>query len=331
MDWLSHFLSMTPVSGRLEVRCLYGAPWRVIYEDSAAGEMPYHIVVAGEATLASSSGRVIETLTAGDIVVLAHGDAHVMHDGSGAAPALVHERENLNLVVSENSSADKQLDMLCGRFVVRTPHDRLIRAYLPPTLVARASAAGRSAGSPDTAARLAKLVELMRAEAAVDSLGGLAMLNAFSSALFTLTLRLASEAEEAPVGLLALAGHPRLAPALTAMLREPAHAWTLPELADLCHMSRATLARHFQERVGRSASDLLTDIRMNLALAELAKPGMSTEAVADTVGYQSLSAFKKVFKQRTKMTPAEWRRQQVPGAVRDGATNGGTPLAVQPA
>ncbi len=213
--------------------------------------------------------------------------------------------------------------MLCGRFIVRTPHDRLIRAYLPPTLVARASAADRSAGSPDTAARLAKLVELMRAEAAVDSLGGMAMLNAFSSALFALTLRLASEAEKAPVGLLALAGHPRLAPALTAMLREPAHAWTLPELADLCHMSRATLARHFHERVGRSASDLLTDIRMNLALAELAKPGMSTEAVADTVGYQSLSAFKKVFKQRTRMTPAEWRRQQGSRAVRDDATDRG--------
>src|SRR6201985_74783 len=129
MDWLSHFLSMTPVTGRLETRCLRGALWRVTYEASPAGEMPYHIVVAGEATLANSSGKVIETLTAGDIVVLAHGDAHVLHDGSGAAPTPVHEHENLNLVVSENSSAGKQLDMLCGRFVVRTPHDRLIRAY----------------------------------------------------------------------------------------------------------------------------------------------------------------------------------------------------------
>jgi AraC family transcriptional activator of mtrCDE len=317
MDWLSHFLSMTPVSGRLETRCLYGAPWRVTYEDSAAGEMPYHIVVAGEATLASADGRVLDTLTAGDIVVLAHGDAHVLHDGSGLAPAPVREHANLNLVVSDNSTPDKQLDMLCGRFVVRSPHDRLIRAYLPPTLVARASSASNTGTQSDTANRLAGLISLMRAEAADDSLGGLAMLNAFSAALFALTLRLASEAAEAPVGLLALAGHPRLAPALTAMLRDPAHAWSLPELAELCHMSRATVARHFQEHVGRSASDLLTDIRMNLALGELAKPGMSTEAVADTVGYQSLSAFKKVFKQRTGFTPAEWRRQQAGRSPRE--------------
>jgi AraC family transcriptional activator of mtrCDE len=319
MDWLSHFLSTTPVEGRLETRCLYGAPWQVIYEDSAAGEMPYHIVVAGEATLASAGGRVIETLGAGDIVVLAHGDAHVLHDGSGARPRPVKEHESLNLVVSENSAAGKQLDMLCGRFVVRPPHDRLIRAYLPPTLVVRSNAAGESAAADDTASRLAKLIELMRAEAAADSLGGLAMLNAFSAALFALTLRLASEAARAPAGLLALAGHPRLAPALTAMLRDPAHAWTLPELAERCHMSRATLARHFQERVGRSASDLLTDIRMNLALRELARPGMSTEAVAEAVGYQSLSAFKKVFKQRTGATPAEWRRQRAGRVAQDDA------------
>jgi AraC-like DNA-binding protein len=34
-------------------------------------------------------------------------------------------------------------------------------------------------------------------------------------------------------------------------------------------MSRVTLARHFQERLGRSAAELLTDIRMNLAANEL--------------------------------------------------------------
>ena len=317
MDWLSHFLSITPVSGRLETRCLYGIPWRVTYEDSAAGEMPYHIVVAGEATLARADGQVLETLTAGDIVVLAHGDAHFLHDGSGLAPAPVRARENLNLVVSESPSSGHrpQLDMLCGRFVVRSPHDRLVRAYLPPTLVARAGGKSTASSRSDTASRLANLIALMRAEAADDSLGGLAMLNALSAALFALTLRLASEAAEAPVGLLALAGHPRLAPALTAMLRDPAHAWSLPELASLCHMSRATIARQFQAHVGRSASDLLTDIRMHLALGELAKPGMSTEAVADTVGYRSLSAFKKVFKQRTGVTPAEWRRQQTGNSI----------------
>ena len=77
------------------------------------------------------------------------------------------------------------------------------------------------------------------------------MLNALSTAMFALVLRLASETEDAPRGLLALAGHPRLAPAVAALFNEPARAWSLPELARLCNMSRATLARQFQEKLGQ--------------------------------------------------------------------------------
>jgi AraC family transcriptional regulator, activator of mtrCDE len=171
-------------------------------------------------------------------------------------------------------------------------------------------AAERSASTarPGTGAQLAGLVSLMRIESALENLGGRAMLNALSAAMFTLTLCLASEASEAPVGLLALAGHPSLAPAMAALFREPARPWTLPELARLCNMSRATLARHFQEKLGRSPSELLTDIRMTVAANELKKSSASTAAVAETAGYQSEAAFQRVFKQRMGMTPAGWRR-----------------------
>src|SRR5258708_17302450 len=150
----------------------------------------------------------------------------------------------------------------------------------------------------------------MRSESEVDHLGGRAMLNALSTALFALVLRLASEAKDAPIGLLAVASNPRLAPALAAMFNEPARAWSLPELARLCNMSRATLARQFQEKLGRSANDLLTDIRMALAANELRKPSMSTGAVADAVGYQSEAAFQRAFKSHMGVTPAQSRKTQ---------------------
>jgi AraC family transcriptional activator of mtrCDE len=73
-------------------------------------------------------------------------------------------------------------------------------------------------------------------------------------------------------------------------------------------MSRATLVRQFQQALGRSASDLLTDIRMTLAANELRKPSMSTGAVADAVGYQSEAAFQRAFKCHMGMTPAQWRK-----------------------
>ena len=234
-----------------------------------------------------------------------------MHDGSGAAPLPARNRASLNFTISENLGSDERLDLLCGHFAVTPPHDRLLRSYLPPRLVVHADT---HTGQKETAAQLAGLVSLMRSESADDHLGGRAMLNALSTAMFALVLRLASETEDAPRGLLALAGHPRLAPAVAALFNEPARAWSLPELARLCNMSRATLARQFQEKLGRSASDLLTDIRMTLAANELKKSSASTGAVAEAAGYQSEAAFQRAFKSHLGITPAQWRKMQQPSA-----------------
>jgi AraC family transcriptional activator of mtrCDE len=313
MDWLSHLLAMMPVSGRLDLRCLYGVPWRVDQAAAAAGAMAYHAVLAGSAVLEDPNGGPPHRFTAGDILLLSSGAAHRLHDGSGAPPVSAYNRPGLNLVFSENAGTGERLDMLCGHFLTSPEHTRLLRAYLPPLLIVRGARGLPVTGQTAASAQVSGLVALMRAESDKESLGGRAMLNAFSSALFTLTLRLASEAAEAPTGLLALAGHPRLAPALTAMFQEPAYPWTLPELARLCHMSRATLARHFRESLGRSAAELLLDIRMTLAANELKKPLRSTPAVAEIAGYQSEAAFQRVFKRHMGVTPAQWRR--VAGSV----------------
>jgi AraC family transcriptional activator of mtrCDE len=97
----------------------------------------------------------------------------------------------------------------------------------------------------------------------------------------------------------------------------------MPELARLCNMSRATLARQFQEKLGRSASDLLTDIRMSMAANELRKSSTSTGAVADAVGYQSEAAFQRAFKSHMGVTPAQWRKAE-------GSTTGGLLASTPP-
>lgn len=309
VDWLSHLLQIITVTGQLEVRCAYGAPWRVTWSQAAANEIPYHVIVKGRAILEDPQTRAARELVSGDIVLLPHGAAHVLHDGSGQIP--VHTRQHRGAagwMLSENDGTGEKLDLMCGRFFIAPPHDRLIRSYMPADLVARAMNGHGEDGTGSASSQLASLVRLMRMESDGDRAGGRAMLNALSSALFTLVLRAASEAEKAPEGLLALAGHPRLAPAIAALFADPTRSWKLPDLADLCGMSRATFMRHFQDRLGRSALDLLTDLRMSLAANELKKPAISTEAVAETVGYQSVSAFRRVFAERMGMTPGEWRR-----------------------
>lgn len=312
IDWLSHLLHIVTVSGQLEVRCAYGAPWRVAWGQAAANEIPYHVIVRGRAIMEDPETRTARELVSGDIVLLPHGAAHVLHDGSGQTPIRTRQhRGTAGWMLSENDGGGEKLDLMCGRFFIAPPHDRLIRNYMPADLVARAmSGQGEDgSGSGSASSQLASLVRLMRMESDGDKAGGRAILNALSSALFTLVLRAASEAEGAPEGLLALAGHPRLAPAIAALFADPTRPWKLPDLAELCGMSRATFMRHFQERLGCSALDLLTDLRMSLAANELKKPAVSTEAVAETVGYQSVSAFRRVFTERMGMTPGEWRRQ----------------------
>ncbi|MBK3660481.1 AraC family transcriptional regulator [Bradyrhizobium diazoefficiens] len=312
MDWLSRLLEMMPVRGRLDLRCAYGAPWRIDQGPGEPNEIPYHAVLAGSATLDDPAGGRPLQLKSGDILLLPGNPRHVMHDGSGAAPLPARNRASLNFTISENPGAGQRLDLLCGHFAIAPPHDRLLRSYLPSRLVVHA---GTDAGETDTAGQLTGLVTLMRSESADDRLGGRAMLNALSSAMFALVLRLASLTDAAPRGLLALAGHPRLAPAVAALFNEPARAWSLPDLARLCGMSRATLVRQFQEKLGHSAADLLTDIRMALAANELRKSSLSTGAVAETVGYQSEAAFQRAFKSHMGVSPAKWRKSQVPGPV----------------
>jgi AraC family transcriptional activator of mtrCDE len=309
MDWLSRLLEILPVRGTLDIRCDYGAPWRLAADQARPGEIPYHAVLQGTAVLRGERGGPTISLNEGDILLLPRGDAHLLHDGSGARASPAHQRPALNLTVSANAGKGERMTMLCGRFVFDMPHHRLVRDYLPSRLIARAGSGVSSARASETRAQLAGLMTLMRQETEAETLGGGAMLNAFSAALFTLTLRFASEANDAPIGLLAVAGNPRLAPALMAMLREPSRPWTLPTLARLCNISRAALARHFQEKLGRSASEFLGDIRMALASNELKKPGVSTAAAAAAVGYQSEAAFQRAFKQRMGVTPAEWRRR----------------------
>lgn len=307
-DWLSRLLAVMPVTGTLDIRCHYAAPWKIAFELSEAGVMPYHVVLQGRAFLEDPVGDRPQQLQAGDIVILPRGDAHILHDGSGAIPRPAVHRPAGTHMVSENNGTGEPLDLLCGHFRIARPHDRIMREYLPSQLVVKSSFPGEPGDAGVVREQLSKLVSLMRTETDTAGLGGIAMLNAFSAALFTLSLRLASGSRTSSLGLLAVAGNPRLAPALEAMLNMPGHPWTLPELAERCHVSRATFTRRFQEQLGRSASDFLLDVRMSLAANELRMPGASTAAVAESVGYQSEAAFQRVFKEKMGVTPSQWRK-----------------------
>lgn len=312
IDWLSRLLELVPVSGRVERRCFFGAPWRIDQESAASGEIPYHVVLAGSATLDAFMGHPARRLHAGDILLLPHGAGHSLHDGGGAPPSTIQQRVGPSFAIDENTGPGERLDMLCGRFLMSASHARLIGSYFPDVLVVSTTAEIAAGAPPNAGGQLARLMDLMRDETVAEYLGAQAMLTGLSTALFTLALRCASEGPQAPAGLLGLAAHPRLAPAIAALFNRPSHPWTLPELARLCNMSRATFVRQFQQKLGCSAADLLADIRMTVAGNQLRQTSASTGAVAEAAGYQSEAAFQRIFKQRMGLTPAQYRRSAQP-------------------
>jgi AraC family transcriptional regulator, activator of mtrCDE len=120
-DWLSHLLQIVTVTGQLEVRCAYGAPWRVVWGQAAANEIPYHVIVQGRAIIEDPETRTARELVSGDIVLLPHGAAHVLHDGSGQTPTRTREhRGSAGCVLSENDGKG-ELDLMCGRFFIAPP------------------------------------------------------------------------------------------------------------------------------------------------------------------------------------------------------------------
>ncbi|CAG4911361.1 AraC family transcriptional regulator [Paraburkholderia gardini] len=312
MDLLSRLLSLMPVTGRLDVRCHFGAPWAINQEKSGVREIPYHVLLSGSAVVEDGTGP-LERLFPGDIIVFPAGDAHRIHDGSGATPSQPTPRQAISSVVLENGGEGASADILCGRFLLGAVPDRLLRDHLPGRLIVRSANAGNARGeagesTQSTAnSRLTRLIELMREEATDDGPGSETLVSHLSAALFALTLRFASELSAPPHGLLALAGRPRLQAAVSAMFETPGEPWTLDQLASLCNMSRATFVRQFQEAIGRSATDVLTEVRMTIAGRALLQSTTPVAGIGEAVGYQSEAAFQRVFKRQIGVTPARWR------------------------
>ncbi|MNI69835.1 Exoenzyme S synthesis regulatory protein ExsA [compost metagenome] len=98
--------------------------------------------------------------------------------------------------------------------------------------------------------------------------------------------------------------------ALNALHKKPCHTWTLEELARTAGTSRSVLAERFQQMVGVSPMQYLTQWRMLLAANLLRSSNSSLLRIAEEVGYQTDTAFSRAFRREYGAPPAAWRRGQ---------------------
>ena len=305
MDTLSRLLSLYTIRTALDIRCELAAPWVLDEPPATPGVAPFHVIVEGTARVDAPGHPTLE-LAAGDVVVFPGGSAHRLHAGpaesltpasaAGPLPADGPLRRK------GNGGAGPGTVILCGSFTFEgAARQALVRA-LPDVMVVRASRADDFPG-------LHALVQLLQHETAVTRPGGDVVVAQLSGALFALLLRawLAGGDAAAP-GLFALLADRRLGGALHRMLESPEQAWKVEDLADACHMSRATFARLFTRLCGMPPADLLTQLRMARAARALLAGEGAVGDVALAVGYQSEAAFNRVFKRHYGIGPGGYRR-----------------------
>jgi len=84
---------------------------------------------------------------------------------------------------------------------------------------------------------------------------------------------------------------------------------SMPEVAELCHMTPQSFCRFFKSRTKSTFVDFLNDIRISHARKLLMESDDQTIAeIAYLCGYKNLSNFNKLFKIKTKLTPKEYKR-----------------------
>ena len=308
MNAIDTLITLADVRGSLDLRCQFQGTWALAHDRELTGVAPYHIVLHGQCWMELPDGGRLK-LVAGDIVVLPGGIDHVLaSDGERVTPSRP-QRLIGGLLPVERFGDGAELDLLCGRFLYQP--GTLLFSALPDHLVIPSQAL--DIGDP-----LHSLVALLRVEAEANHPGGQFMVNALTSALFTLVLRAWLERSPQHEGSLALLSDKRLGRAWHAMLEDPAREWTIEALAERASMSRATFMRGFSKLSGSSPWALLTQVRMQLAYSLLSRSQHGLSDIAVQVGYQSQAAFSKVFKDTYGIAPGQMRRQLEANGSRTG-------------
>jgi AraC-like DNA-binding protein len=291
------------------LRIVLDPPWSLRVEDRA----PVTVIAAvrGDAWIAgdadSESSRRVR---AGEIAVVRGPDAYTIADDL-ATPnqVVVHPgqrcttldgvelAETMRLGVRTwGTNPDGEAMLLVGAYESAGEVGRRLLDALPPVIVLPADALD----SP--------LVALLAEEAGRDAPGQEAVLDRLLDLLLIAVLRawFARPEADAPAWYRAQ-GDPVVGPALRMLQNNPDRPWTVASLAREVGISRAALARRFNELVGEPPMSFLTEWRLTLAADLLLEPGATVGSVAPRVGYATPYALSTAFKRVRGVSPKEHR------------------------
>jgi AraC-like DNA-binding protein len=100
---------------------------------------------------------------------------------------------------------------------------------------------------------------------------------------------------------------PTTSTALGLLHAQPGRPWSADQLARAVGVSRATLVRRFQDRIGQPPMSYLTAWRMDLAARALRNTDQPVDVIAREVGYTSEFAFSRAFARSRGEPPGRYR------------------------
>jgi AraC-like DNA-binding protein len=318
-DLVPQVLDLVQLTGAIFFRSDFRAPWAytsppTVELDGALPPGPgslvmFHIVVEGGCWVAMRDG-VRHDLAPGDVVVLPYGDAHTFGSRDQAEPVsittLMPEQPWTEFPFISHGGAGERTQMVCG-FLRGDAllFDPVLRA-LPSVFVVHPPP-GPAADWVNASVEYA-LTSPLASHAAAQS-------NHLPQLLFTEVLRqYLHETREAELtGWLAALGDPVVGRSLALLHGDPAHDWTVDELATSVAVSRTVLVERFNEFLGRPPIRYLTEWRLNLAAGLLRTTTLGVGAIGARVGYNSEEAFSRAFKRAHGQAPAHWRADRAAG------------------
>jgi AraC-like DNA-binding protein len=334
VDVLSEVLRVVRLSGTIHLRGEFTRPWA--FRSSSPDALParlkpgaesitlLHVATSGRSWIACGSSPPIP-IEAGDVIILARGDQHVMCSDLGLEPVPIKDiRAQLSpdrITVLEHGGGGEAARFVCGYLHSDQRFSHLLDA-LPALICVRVRSGSLILESVADGARIAEPITLEHEagwwQAVIDHLireatlpgpGNRAVLSRLSELLFMEVVRWQlTHATAGHRGWLAGLNDPQVGRVLNLLHAEPARSWTVEELAQRAAISRAGLASRFVELVGETPIQYLTGWRMHLARRLLSESTLSLAEIGSRVGYDSEAAFNRAFSRVVGSPPGAWRQ-----------------------
>jgi AraC-like DNA-binding protein len=295
MDPLSDVLSLLKPRSYVSAGFDAGGKWSVQFAPHD-GFIKCYAVVKGRCWLAVDGIPDAVRLEAGDCFLLPSGRPFRLASDLTATPVdaeAIFSVARYGGVAVCNGGGDFLL--VGSRFGVNGDQAGILLGMLPPIVHIR--------NESDQAA-LRWSVERMMHELREPKPGGFLVAEHLAHLMLLLALRL--QVAEGRVGWLFALADKQIGAAITAMHDDPAHGWTVEDLAKRAFMSRSTFALKFKAMVGLSPMEYLTRWRMLLAGDRLASSHDSISLIAQSLGYESESAFSTAFKRVMGRAPRQY-------------------------